>query len=322
MRLAGEYYERMQKPCNIHYLVGTLLEYGDFRYAALGLHRPVDWAPLTEADAALGERLGRHLRRALQIHRQLTAVRHQNIRLYQMLDSLVAGVILVNASGKVRYANASADHLLGRHGALLHCPRNGLRAALPDQSHALQEMLRGAILTWQRETSRVTGGVIGLQRASGEAPLMLTITPLSGLAGYGDLSADGVAAAIFLTDPDARHSLSTKLLQESYGLSHRESEVCHVFVNQATIEGVAEQCGLSLGTVRSYIKAKHSQAELMRLLMELTVDFEHIFRSRSGLSESAEVDEAICRIGLDIKSVDYPPPKKNGNAPNLSQPQP
>ena len=35
VRIAGTYYERIQKPANVHYLAGALLEYSEYRWAAL-----------------------------------------------------------------------------------------------------------------------------------------------------------------------------------------------------------------------------------------------------------------------------------------------
>jgi DNA-binding CsgD family transcriptional regulator len=277
----GDYYGFLQK-WGMTSQLGALLDYGDFRWSVLGIHRPAEMGVFDKNTSTFLQHITIHIRRALQIHRQLTAVQHHNNQLYRMLDGLVAGIILVNTTGKVRYANARAEYLLKRHGALQLCPKNGLHAVHLGQNQTLQSLLQGAIRTGQRENSVLTGGVIGLQRTLGETPLMLTVTPLSQLSGYKELASDGVAAAIFLTNPDGSHTLSRKLLQQSYGLTERESELCNAFVNQATLEGAAESCGLSLASVRTYLKAiyektgQHSQAELMRLLMGLRVDFEHI----------------------------------------------
>ncbi|HET8732123.1 MAG TPA: LuxR C-terminal-related transcriptional regulator [Moraxellaceae bacterium] len=282
IRMGGEFYERCLKPSRIHYLAAALLDHDEFRWGGIGIHRPEDWAPLTRDHTALLQRVGQHVRRALEIHRQITAVRQQNAQLYRMLDGMVAGVILVNGKAQVRYANPRAEQLLKRHSALHLNPHDGLRASLPEQQQQLLHLLRGAIQTGQRERTRHAGGVIGLSGSGNESPLMLTITPLSEFSGFHELANDGVAAAIFLTDPSAGHTLSRQVLQQSYGLSPRESDVCQAFVNHATLEGVADECGLSMASVRTYMKeiyaktARHSQAELMRLLIGLRLDFEHI----------------------------------------------
>jgi DNA-binding NarL/FixJ family response regulator len=71
-------------------------------------------------------------------------------------------------------------------------------------------------------------------------------------------------------------------LQKSFLLGERECDVCQAFLNCATLEGVADALGISTNTVRSYMKVIYektghrSQAELMKLLMGMTLDFEHI----------------------------------------------
>lgn len=281
IRRGGEFYRRCLQPSRIHYLAATLLDHADFRWGALGIHRPEEWAPLTSEHTALLCRLTPHVRRALQIHRQLTAVQRHNAQLYRMLDGLAAGVLLVNPQGRVRYCNSAAEGLLRQHDSLRVTQRAELQAADPLHDAQLQALLRHAISTGQREAiAAVSENVIGLM--AGQKLLMLTVTPLSEMTGYCELTSDGVAAAVFLTDPAARHTLSRKLLQESYRLSERECELCEAFVNHASFEGAATACGLSLASVRTYMKSiyektgQHSQAELMRLLLGLTLDFQHI----------------------------------------------
>lgn len=284
IRRCGDLYHKCFVPSNIHYLSGTLLDHGDFRWALLGIHRPAHAAAFSREQTAPLARMGPHIRRALQIHRQLTGVQRQNARLYRMLDGLTTGVILLNRHGLIRYANAQAERLLRQHGSLRVTVREGLQAAQPAQDEELRLLIQTAVATGMRETGVMDGGggVIGLQQKAVGNPLMLTITPLSELAGYGELANDGITAAIFLSDPQARHSLSRKLLKGSYGLTERECDLCEAFVNHVSLDNMAAACGLSISSLRSYMKTiyektrQHSQAELMRLLMGLTLDFEHI----------------------------------------------
>ncbi|MCC6374187.1 MAG: hypothetical protein IT465_05155, partial [Moraxellaceae bacterium] len=73
-----------------------------------------------------------------------------------------------------------------------------------------------------------------------------------------------------------------RLLKENYQLSPREVTVCQYFINTPNINSIAEHSGLSIESIRTYLKTiyektgQHSQAELIRLLMGLRVDFEHI----------------------------------------------
>jgi DNA-binding CsgD family transcriptional regulator len=215
-------------------------------------------------------------------------VKQQNERLYAMLDRMVAGVMFVNANGRVCYANHAAEKLLGENNALGVSARYGLKAADDTEGHALKTLLDGAIKTGLRERHRLlpddspAGGVIGIGNERGKVPLMLTVTPLSEMSGYEDLASDGIAAGIFFTNPSAPRVLAKNLLQTAFLLGERECDVCEAFLNCATLEGVADALGISMNTVRGYMKViyektgHHSQAELMKLLMGMTLDFEHI----------------------------------------------
>ena len=285
----GVNYSNCFVPVNILYQLGCFLELTDNRYGTLGFNRSPKDKPFSDDDVSAAQRLTPHLQRALQIHRQLVHVREQTTKLYNMLDNMVAGVLLLDSHGRVCYANPVAETVLTHNGALIASARYGLKAADAAQWAELNTLVQGAIKTGTRERhylgsleERKSGGVIGLTNQRGDKPLMLTITPLSEMSGYEQLASDGIAAGIFITDPNAQRILAKKILQSNYLLNDRECDVCDAFLNRATLEGVADILGLTSSTVRSYMRdiyektSQRSQAELMKLLMGLTIEFEHI----------------------------------------------
>lgn len=283
IRDAGPLFSDFFSKVGIHYQIGGLLEKSEFRWSVLGIHRGRDGQPFEDETIALVTRLMPHLRRALQIHRQLISASQRNARLYRLLDGLTTGILLIDGGSRIRYANGQAERLLKAHDGLSVGPRHELRAKYPAEQAELQSLLQGAIRISHREpTSGAAGGVLACHDSNGAGLLMLTVAPLSEMAGYEELASDGIGAAIFLTDPGARHRLSQELLKRSFGLTDREAEVCEAFLNSPTLEGVATRCHLSLNSVRTYMKeiyaktGRRSQSELMHLLMGLRLDFEHI----------------------------------------------
>lgn len=281
-RAAGALYDDFFAPLGILYQCGGLLEKTEFRWAAVEVHRGPDGLPFEDDAIATVSRLIPHLRRALQIHRQLASASPDHAHLYQLLDGLTVGVLLLDSGGRVRYANGLAETLLRQHNGLQVGPRHDLRAGTPARQAELLGLLQGAIRTSQRAATEPGGGVLACPDGEGAGMLMLTVAPLSQLGGYQALGGDGIAAALFLSDPHARHRLALGLLKRAYALTDREGSICEAFVNCASLEAVAASCGLSLNSVRTYMKdiyaktGERSQAELMRLLMGLTVDFQHI----------------------------------------------
>lgn len=67
-----------------------------------------------------------------------------------------------------------------------------------------------------------------------------------------------------------------------YKLSNREIEICELFLNNLNLEEITEKCGITLSSVRTYLKTIflktncNLQVQLIQLLMGLTVDIEHI----------------------------------------------
>lgn len=281
-RSAGRLYSEFFSRVGVLYQAGSLLERTDFRWSVLGLHRGEHGQPFDDEAVATLSRLVPHLRRALEIHRQLTVLNRQNQQLYALLDQLGTGVLLLDGDGRIRHANPRAEQLLRSNDSLRVSAHHALHATDSGQNAQLQHIIRQATNASRRENlTSEAGGVLGIARQH-QAPLMLTATPLSSLAGYQELRHDGITSALFLTDPEAGRTVSRRLLKQAWALTERECDLCQAFLNHAGIEEAATACGLSLATARTYLKSiygktgQHSQQELMRLLMGMTTDFEHI----------------------------------------------
>ena len=122
--------------------------------------------------------------------------------------------------------------------------------------------------------------MLGLHQPAKEQSLMLTVVPLSDVISINANQQQRVA--IFLTESSERHQLAEQFVKDRYGLSNRELQLCELFLNGLNLEQIAEHCGISLQSARTYLKhifsktQCSSQVELIRLLMGLTVNFEHI----------------------------------------------
>lgn len=85
-----------------------------------------------------------------------------------------------------------------------------------------------------------------------------------------------------MTETEQKYYLAADFLKQQYHLSNREIELCEVLINGYKFEEIAEHCKLTLNSVRTYFKNIYektqcnSQAELIHLLMGITVNFEHI----------------------------------------------
>jgi DNA-binding CsgD family transcriptional regulator/PAS domain-containing protein len=277
---AGGSYVQFINRHNFYHQAPIVFERSESRWVGLGLNNGLS-KPFNDTHLEFLRRTSTHFQRSLQIHRQLVEVRQQNAVIYRLLNAMQTGVILLGNDGRIRFCNHCAETFLCSNNSL-KIRLDYLHAADLEQDKRLDTFIRGAIETSQRDCQGNTGGVLGLVRAGHTTPLMLSITPLSQLPDYQELRSDHIAAAIFISDPDNGCQISSRLLAQNYQLTAREIEICEGFVNLPVLEALAIRVGLTINSLRSHMKViyektgKHSQAELMRLLMGLRINFEHI----------------------------------------------
>ncbi|XID74340.1 LuxR C-terminal-related transcriptional regulator [Alkanindiges sp. WGS2144] len=274
------FYKKCLEPTGVAYITAVLLDAGQYRWGVLGLHRSPSSSEYTQQESDTLKRLGKHLRRALQIHRQLCAIQQENRELYQLLDYLKTGVVILDDKGCIQHTNIKARQILERSSILWPDQYNRLKT-IGALQNKLDILIKSALYKHTLVNHSETGGVLGLYEGMQEKSLMLTVVPLSNLASV-HVEGQQQRVAIFLTESSGRHQLAEQFVKERYSLSKRELQMCELFLNGLNLEEIAAHCGISLQSARTYLKhifsktQCSSQVELMRLLAGLTVDFEHI----------------------------------------------
>lgn len=273
------FYEKCLKPTGVCYLAGVLLDRGHYRWAVLGIHRAPEVQPFEQAELDFLRRISIHLRRALQIHRQISLIQQDNLNLYTLLEGLKTGIVLLDQNLCLSYSNPVAQQMI-QQSSCLDLDRHNHLKTHPSQQARLDQLLESALLDATTVQAEV-GGVLALSDSTG-AQLMLTIVSFKKLRNMQPLQADQHQIALFMTDKNQHYSLSRAYLQQCYQLSKREFDLCELLINGYKIEDIAEQCGITLSSVRTYFKNIYektqccSQIELMHLLMGCTIQFEHI----------------------------------------------
>lgn len=273
------FYEKCLKPTGVCYLAGVLLDQGHYRWAVLGIHRAPEVQPFEQAELDFLRRISIHLRRALQIHRQISLIQQDNLNLYTLLEGLKTGIVLLDQNLCLSYSNPVAQQMI-QQSSCLDLDRHNHLKIHPSQQARLDQLLESALLDATTVQAEV-GGVLALSDSTG-SQLMLTIVPFKKLRNMQLLQADQHQIALFMTDKNQHYSLSRAYLQQCYHLSKREFDLCELLINGYKLEDIAEQCGITLSSVRTYFKNIYektnctSQIELMHLLMGCMIQFEHI----------------------------------------------
>lgn len=276
------FYEKCVKPTGISSGNGILLENGKYRWAVFAVHRALDAPDFNQQDLFNIKFLAEHLRRALQIHRQITILKQENQQAYNLLDYLKIGVLILDHESSVIYSNQKAKTILEKSQLLALDNFNHLKTMNKDQI-LLNTYILGALFQSSKvQESLPVGGVMGLGESKDKKTLMLSVVPLSNVKYIDTAITKDKKVAIFLTEPHQPHHLAKTYLKQIYKLSKREIEICELFVNGYDLREIAQQCKIIYDTVRTYFKSIYektkcgSQVELMRFLMEITIDFEHI----------------------------------------------
>ncbi|ATO18283.1 helix-turn-helix transcriptional regulator [Acinetobacter sp. LoGeW2-3] len=275
-----KFYEKCLKPSNIRYVNGVLLDHGAYKWAMFAIHRSHDSKGYSEHDKKILERFAKHLRMSLQIYKQVVELKSENRKNIQILEKLKVGVILLNEKMELRFSNQSAQNILNQTN-LIWVDQKQCIKTLANYQNQLDQLIL-SVLNQSAEASMnyEKGGVLCIKNTA-ESSLMLTVVPLNNIP-HDELIKINKAVAIFITPSNAKYSLSKKVMKEVYNLSPREIEICELFLNGYDLEGITQHCKITMSSLRTYLKTIfsktkcNSQVELIRLLMGLTFNFEHI----------------------------------------------
>lgn len=269
------FYEKCAKPTNVSHVAAVLLERSAYSWAVFAVHRAPHLEEYTEQEEKILKRLGVHLRRALQIYRQMTILQEDKKNIYQVLDHFKIGVMLINQDYRLCYANSIVKKVFEKL-SLLELDKNNSLKTLKKFQEKLNQLIRSALFE-NTDSNDEAGGVLALYDENNSS-LMLSILPFS----ETDSQQSQKKAIIFVTQTNQPQHLAKDYLTQKYKLAKRELDVCNLFLNGLGLEQIAEHMDITYGSIRVYIKnifAKTgctSQTELMQLLMGITLDFEHI----------------------------------------------
>jgi len=274
------FYEKCLKATGVGFIASLLLDHGDHQWSVLGIHRGKQDQPFTQYELDILKRLGLHLRRALQIHKQLSLARLKNRNLYRILNSIKTGILLIDMNRELYYLNQKAQYFFEQSKLFELDKNNQINISKPYQLDL--EQLISSIKPEDNYAKKQVGGVLAMEDQHGQK-IMLTIAPFNSPRHFTDLK-DHLKpyVMLFITETEQHYKLASSYLRQVYGLSNRECELCELFVNGYNLEQIAAHYQLALSSVRTYLKNIYakmqckSQAEFLYKLMGVTIDFEHV----------------------------------------------
>jgi DNA-binding CsgD family transcriptional regulator/PAS domain-containing protein len=239
------FYQEWLRELDIFHVVGTLFPVGDGTLGVLGIHRPKADRHFGSKDRQRAAFLLPHLQRAFQLSQRLTSIRYEAA--LEALDHIDTGVLVLNASCHVLYANALAEQLLragqaiGAHGGRVRLGESGLH-------ERFMQLIQSCVSTASGRL-RPLGRALKIPRTN-RLPLTLTVSPLR---PDSLIQTATPLALVMLRDPEYP-TASVSALQELFGFTPTESTVAADLGEGLSLEAIAQRRGIGIGTVRSHLK--------------------------------------------------------------------
>ena len=222
----------------------------------------------SDADYALFNRFIPHLQRALRIRLQMRGLSERAGLSQLVLNQVRLALLVLDERGQLLLANAQAEALLRR------IPQLPVRGGQLKPQGLRPGMFERLLASACGRTGAVQAGAALLSDAQGQTTLQLLVLPLpASLHAINPWQRP--LAMVVLSEPDKPLSVQQHLLHQLYGLTAAEARVAQAIYQGDTPAQAAEHLGVTVGTVRSQLKAIFAktgasrQAELIRLLSVL-----------------------------------------------------
>lgn len=221
--------------------------------------------------AALFALVAPHLVRAMSIQRRLWHVELREELALAGWERWLKGVMLVDASAHVLYANTFARDLLNARDGLF-ISSGALSASDVKANAALARLIAGCT-----ERSLRDGGPGGTLRVGrpGRAPLSVLVSPFQSRERQADPRWLGLAwptAILVVSDPVRERQHRKDRLMRRFGFTPTEAELALEIARGKGREVAARRLGIALGTARTHLErifskaGVHRQAELVGLV--------------------------------------------------------
>jgi DNA-binding CsgD family transcriptional regulator len=235
--------------------VGATLLRNSGQWGGVAFHRRDGEAPFGDAELTLLRELFPHLRRAFAAEAQLGMARAASGSVLRAgLDALPDGVALLDAEGRLVFANAALKGMAAAEDGLaltaegLEHPDAAIRLALRRAVTAALAAAEGRVGLLPSAAS------LALPRPSGGAPWMLRALPVLPRAEAKLL--DGFRGAMLLvTDGGKRAKPSAALLSRLFALTPAEAALAASLAAGRSLDEHASRRGVSRETVRSQLAA-------------------------------------------------------------------
>lgn len=217
-----------------------------------------------------------HLRRSVLIAHLLDRAERRSATLEELIDTLSAGVFLLDAGGALVHSNRAGRQMLDQ-GKPVRPAARGLtatsRAAAKDLAAAITAAAKGD------EAMGLLGMASPLLEEDGTT-FVAHVLPM-GAGGSRGRVGSGVAVALFVQQATVSRPAIPKVIANAYGLTPAELRVLLQTSEVSGIVDLAHALGVSEATVKTHLNRLYAktglsrQAELVRLVAGFSASLAH-----------------------------------------------
>ena len=256
----------------VEYTLSVNLPEEDGTMTGLAIMRYADGVAFTQKECDLLGEIIPHIKRTLNLQKRLTYADFKHRVALEALEHLPTGIIVTNDSGRIEFANEAAQEIAKRGDGMI-ITRDEIRVARHDENSEMCLAIREAVQS-ARDGKILPGKALTVTRSDGNEPYSMMVSTLWGnhiRFGLGVL--DEPMAVVFITDPDRQQEAPAELLQRLYGLTPTEARILKYLVDGKILENIANDLGITIGTVRQHMKLvfqktdTHRQAELVKKVL-------------------------------------------------------
>ena len=241
------FYQEWLPRLGIQHMLGAVFPVSPGVMGVLGIHRPRDAGGYTDRERRQAAFVLPHLQRALQIGQRLSVLAQQHSAAPQALDRFDAGVLIVDSACRIIQASPRAEALL-RECPELVVDRGRLSLQPTSLRDKLSALVHAAVNTALARAVKTDGAPL-VPRPQ-RTPLVLSVAPLRPQAGFHER--ERPAAMVFIRDTEA--PLAAQRLRELFGLTCTEAAVAAGLGDGKSLEDIAVDLGIGIGTVRTHLK--------------------------------------------------------------------
>jgi len=184
------------------------------------------------------------------------------------LDALVVGVVIVDRTGRILFANRSA-YAIGKRNDGLSLGSLGLCCGRTVDTRELRRKIHAAATIADINLRAVPASMV-VPRSHGLRPYVVTVAPLRGAAL--DMLGSRGTAVLFITDPNLEPRRPSEILEQIYGLTPAEVRLAVALGAGKTLDDLVTAFGVAKTTLRTQLlqvfrkTGTSRQAELVLLV--------------------------------------------------------